>query len=600
MPFASVSRPAIGISILKARLREEGIDCACGYPNLLFADYIGLDVYELICSEISPAMFLGDWLFAQHLFGDKLNLDAYLATLQNNVPKPSNFDTILEVQGRIAAYIEACLTEYKIADYDIIGFSTTFEQNMPSLALAKRIKDMAPEKTIVFGGANVESVMGLELHRQFEWIDYICSGEAEVTFPELVRRLEQGQNAEGLRGVVYRNDGQSTFHGSTGMIQDMDSIPDPDYDDYFDEVARHPVGIRLNPVLLIESSRGCWWGAKAHCTFCGLNGSTMAFRKKSPERVLQELEKQRDRYHLRKFLAVDNILPTDYFKTLFPMLKERQLGISLFYEIKSNLKREQVELLRDAGVLAVQPGVESLSTHVLQLMRKGVSAIQNIALLKWCNQYGIKMAWNLLYGFPGETEYDYVETAKIMEAIYHLQPPGGASVIRLDRFSPNFDHSDQFGLVKVRPFSLYEFIYPLPMTAIQNIAYFFEYEYHDGRRPKTYITDVLEKMEVWKSNSDGNLVKEYGEDPELTVVDTRPTHPVCHYPFNGLQREIYELCDSIRSFSTIVSFVKERSGISEGTESGVRTFLEQMVALQLMMREGTSYLSLAVEKKHAA
>ncbi len=73
-------------------------------------------------------------------------------------------------------------------------------------------------------------------------------------------------------------------------------------------------------------------------------------------------------------MAVDNILPHEYFKTLLPELKRRQLGVTLFYEIKANLKREQVELLRDAGVAALQPGIESLSTPVLRLMRKGTTA----------------------------------------------------------------------------------------------------------------------------------------------------------------------------------------------------------------------------------
>ena len=112
-------------------------------------------------------------------------------------------------------------------------------------------------------------------------------------------------------------------------------------------------------------------------------------------------------------MAVDNILDMRYFRDVLPQLRERQLGLTLFYETKANLTKEQVKLLRDAGVLAIQPGVESLSTHVLQLMRKGVTALQNIQLLKWCRQYGVTVAWNLLYGFPGETAADYAAIGQI-------------------------------------------------------------------------------------------------------------------------------------------------------------------------------------------
>jgi hypothetical protein len=101
----------------------------------------------------------------------------------------------------------------------------------------------------------------------------------------------------------------------------------------------------------------------------------MAFRAKSATRVYAELERQKIRYGIGRFLAVDNIMSYHYFHDLLPMLKQRNPGISLFYEVKSNLKRDQVELLRDAGVLALQPGIESLNSHVLRLMRKGVTAI---------------------------------------------------------------------------------------------------------------------------------------------------------------------------------------------------------------------------------
>ena len=92
----------------------------------------------------------------------------------------------------------------------------------------------------------------------------------------------------------------------------------------------------------------------------------------------------------------------NYYRTVLPELAERKLGVTFFYEIKSNLKKKQVKLLADAGILTVQPGVESFSSHVLKLMRKGVTAIQNIQMLKWCREYGVDVAWNLLYGFPGE------------------------------------------------------------------------------------------------------------------------------------------------------------------------------------------------------
>ena len=191
---------------------------------------------------------------------------------------------------------DACVEEFRIADYDIVGFTTTFEQNLASLALSRLIKERWPDKAIVFGGGNCEGEMGRELHRSFPWIDYVCSGEGERSFPQLVDAIAAGRDGAGIPGIVYRRDGRSTDNGRGEAITDMDAVPAPNYDEYFAAVKRSPLVPALHPSLLIETSRGCWWGAKAHCTFCGLNGATMTFRSKSAERVLGELEGFRTRY----------------------------------------------------------------------------------------------------------------------------------------------------------------------------------------------------------------------------------------------------------------------------------------------------------------
>ena len=192
----------------------------------------------------------------------------------------------------------------------------------------------------------------------------------------------------------------------------------------------------------IETARGCWWGAKHHCTFCGLNGTIMRFRSKSPQRVLDELAQQARRYRSCHFQSVDNILDMTYFKQLFPELVESDAGYQFFFEVKSNLSREQLRLLAQAGVTRIQPGIESLSSHVLALMRKGVRAAQNVNLLRWARYYDIDTQWNLLWGLPGETEQDYVEQTAVIPHLLHLQPPSATDRIWLERFSPLFSEHE--------------------------------------------------------------------------------------------------------------------------------------------------------------
>ena len=212
-------------------------------------------------------------------------------------------------------------------------------------------------------------------------------------------------------------------------------------------------------------------------------------------------------------------------------------------------------------------------------------------MLRFCREYGIELAWNLLYGFPGETADDYRDTARVIEAIYHLKPPGAVAPIRLDRFSPNYDQAEHFGLVAVRPFSMYRHIYPLADEVVANLAYFFEYEYLDGRKPVGYVEPAMEKIRIWKENQGGDLVKQYGESPELMLLDSRPGRTPLHYPLNGLQREIYDFCDEIRSHANIAEFAAKK----RGEEVAVDGFLDQLLESRLMLREGNQYLSLVVD-----
>ena len=102
-------------------------------------------------------------------------------------------------------------------------------------------------------------------------------------------------------------------------IEDLDALPYPDYGDYFAQMS--PAQAETIPrQLAVETARGCWWGAKKHCTFCGLNGATLAFRSKSPDRAYDEITTLCRRYGTATVNCVDNILDPAYIETLFPRL----------------------------------------------------------------------------------------------------------------------------------------------------------------------------------------------------------------------------------------------------------------------------------------
>ena len=156
----------------------------------------------------------------------------------------------------------------------------------------------------------------------------------------------------------------------------------------------------------------------------------MQYRHKSPTRALDELASLTTQYPGRAICVVDNILDMSYFKTFIPALKESSLNADLFWEVKSNLKKPQVRQLKEANIRRIQPGVESFSSQVLKVMKKGVSGPQNIQLLKWCKEIGIEPIWNILWGFPGEDPEEYRQMAAYMPLLFHLTPPITGKQIR--------------------------------------------------------------------------------------------------------------------------------------------------------------------------
>src|SRR5262249_24504287 len=152
----------------------------------------------------------------------------------------------------------------------IVGFTTTFHQTCACLAVAQRLKQAANPPIVIFGGANCEGAMGRELIGAFPFIDYVCTGEGDEVVPPFVEELLRGASSPSIPGILKQGD--SAELTTPSPVHHMDALPAPNYEAYFETFAASPLRREIQPRLLIETARGCWWGAKQHCTFCGLNG----------------------------------------------------------------------------------------------------------------------------------------------------------------------------------------------------------------------------------------------------------------------------------------------------------------------------------------
>lgn len=602
MPFGNVLSPSIGLSLLKAGVSRAGVSCRVRYFSLPFAERVGARFYLDIADDREPSVreLPGEWIFAGALFGaDAGAEDAYVEGVLRNRSgwildgakpvSPALVARIRRARGMADAFLDWCVEEVVREGPRILGFTSVFQQHVASLALAKRVKARLPGTVIVFGGANAEEVMGAETVRQFDFVDAAVSGEADLVFPELVRLVLEGKGFDGLPGVTTRARVGSRFaqgrFTSAPSVTDLDALPYPDYDDFVEQFGASRFARSWQTRIFYESSRGCWWGEKHHCTFCGLNGGSMAYRSKSPRRAVDELLHLHERHPESDVQVVDNILDPRYFKDVLPELARRQAGIELFYETKANLKKDQVRLLKDAGVGEIQPGIESLSDAVLALMRKGVSALQNVQLLKWCAEVGVTPHWNVLWGFPGEPPEEYDRMARLVPLLSHLPPPGGTGGIRLDRFSPNFFDAERLGFTDVEPLPAYRHIYPLAPEAVRNLAYHFSFRYADGRDVSRYVPPLLGALQEWTSSYEKSGLFSADRGEQLVIWDLRPGFEGGPTVLSGLERALYLACDGIAD---------ARSLSASLPGAPVEALLEPLVERGLMLRQETKYLSLAV------
>ena len=479
-PFFELRYPSLGAHVLQACAQEAGLRVRVFYTNLLFASHIGIPSYTTL-SQASLGTFLGERLFAraaydvpplgeqarmfalERIYGTGLASTVY----RDDLPYAAYRVEVLKTEAQVPAWVEAAGKYIAGLGIPVIGATTTFQQTTPAIALLGAVRRHAGVTTII-GGANCEGEMAEGIRSIAPFIDYVFSGESERTFPELLRGLARGEPPAGR-----------IIQGKP--CDEMDAIPPLDYDDYFEQRAMSlsrpddaAVGRASVPY---ETSRGCWWGQKHHCTFCGLNGEGMAFRSRSPDRVIDELRALATKYQPASVIMADNIMPYTYFSTMVPRLSTELPGLDIFYEQKANLPRERLLLLKHAGIQSIQPGIEALSSELLSLMRKGTTARQNIALLRDARGVGIKLAWGLLWGFPGDRPAWYEETLAILPLLHHLQPPAAFSALGLDRFSPYFNQAEQFGISNLRPYPGYADFLPAG-AAVEKVAYHFTGAYN--------------------------------------------------------------------------------------------------------------------------
>lgn len=613
-PWASPYFPGLSVALLRSVLLREGLACDLFYANLLFSRVIdGNPLYEEHLSKGSYA----ELAFTPHYFDS--SVDSAVETLHRNFGSLANdrrsWSGLIEKSG---AFLDLCLTEVRWEDYDIVGFSLMFQQTLCSLALARRIKQAHPGIKIVFGGPSCAAPMGREFMRNFPEIDYVLMGEADEAIAPLVRTIrERPAGPFEIPGVIYRRPaaaGAATELAETGAprpIRRLDDLPIPDYGPYFEQVERQQL-THFDPYLFVENSRGCWWGEKHHCTFCGIDDEFMVYRAKSPERILDELVTLSRLYRRTSFLTADNILNQRFYTTLLPRIKDLRekegYDFTLFFELKSNITRSHAQLLRESGVVQVQPGIESFSDEILALMDKGATGIQQMFALKCFAEFDIGPIWNIIYMNPNERPESYRGMLEMIPAMHHVPPLPRQGLVQmlLQRFNPYFEQREKHGIKGVRAQQFYRELFPRDDIDFENLAFFFDYERSALETPAlaAVYSELKKAFDTWRDSHVPDSLLQFKGPGFIEILDGRvgldgdrsrvgaPRRVV----LEGLSADVFSYCGVIRSEQSIMGEFRDRA-----SEAEIRQVLDGLIAERLVYRgEQGRYLNLPLLKAKPA
>lgn len=593
-PTLSARFPSFQLGLLKPTLEREGIPVQPFSLFMYFGAYVGWRINETL-SDVYPCM-VGEWIWTKAAFGDFAEDDLYFETYERTFQgicdqAGCSVADLRRIRNEVApAFIDFCVDSIDWSRFGLIGLSVVFQQTLASVALARALKQRYPHIPIIMGGASFEDDIAEEIMHGCPAVDYIHCGDGEETFPQIVRRIYSGESMRGQAGVFWRDNGGVSYAGRAPNFSQMNKTPVPDFDEYFysrREGGYENWGGAQEVMLPIETARGCWWGMKNHCTFCGLNRAGMEFRAKDPDHVIEQLDVLSRRYGILDFNAIDNIMAPEYVGKLFTQLADANTDIRIHYEVRPSLSRAQLKQMHHGGLFSIQPGVESLSTHLLKLMKKHTTGMRNLELIKWCTYYGINNLYNILARFPGETLEDYKIQSQIMPKIHHWQAPWAIAKARADRGSPMYTDPATQSIERLVPSPCYNYLFPKDRFNLQRVSYYFEHEMGDTLADDEY-EEIFDAVTVWQQRWQHTRKPflRYRKAWATILIEDGRNGAVRSFTYSDTAATLYEYCADARSPKEIAAQFDDAPWVEQA--------LGEFVDRDLMVFLDNRYLSLAL------
>ena len=467
---------------------------------------------------------LGEWIFRTAAFPSlEDNDEAYFKQFPLENVELKAF--IMEKRSTLLFYMQKLNDKYKIDRYDLVGFTSRFQQQTAAIALSRLLKERNNSIITVMGGPNCEPPAGATLAYHIDSIDYILSGRRFlIGFEQMVQYIMDNnrEQIESIQGLFSKHKNAVVFPNITYEASEEDNIDnllDLNYDSYFQSIESKLPDETISPILFLETSRGCSWGEKDRCNFCAIDGYNPKHRCMSAPAAVKYINQIFDKYasKCKYFVFVDSLLPKYYFKEVFPYLNVPE-NATLLYEARADMTEDEVSLLAKYHIRLLIVGIESFSTPALQLLNKGRTAFDNICFLKLCRKYGISVNWNILSGIPGETESMLEKNLIEIKKFIHLYPPTGIWLISFQGNCNYKEHQERYGLTLTPDIEALSYIYPFEETALGNLTYFSKKSSSNiSRTEAVLIHKISREVTKWKERWYEAVPSEL---PQLCIVES--------------------------------------------------------------------------------
>jgi ribosomal peptide maturation radical SAM protein 1 len=597
MPFAGADIPSIQLGILEAYLKERNANIKTRHLYLKAAEFYNINNYNLLIyppnDSYTAQMVFSKYVFPEHWKENKEKFKEYFnKTTAARTPgkQPFTFDDYVQRTDNFYNWI---LANADWRQYDIIGFTLNYGQFLPSLAVAKKIKELNPDKKIIFGGGRTVGNLGKIALESFPYVDFIVSGDGEEA---LYRLAYDYKNYESIPNLIYRKQNEIVWNQSENLL-DLNSLPIPLYDSFYEELSSTSPEIQqffcYNGKLPVEISRGCWWNK---CTFCNLNIQHKKYREKNVNKIVEEIEFLSNKYKILNFQIISNNLLVKDHRVLCEKIKQLDKDFSFFAEARADhLNSDDYILLKEAGFNTIQTGIESFSSNYLRKMNKGARVIDNIAALKFCRENGIINRYNLIINYPNEETIDFEETKKTTELFKQYLDPPQICYLRVVYGSPIQCNPEQFNIERLEYAPIDTIMFPKEFLE-KEFNFVYDFKRKEAKEEYNWIQLVedwkkeREKLEIEgiKTQRDIDKFVFYFVDGEnfLKIYDKRDKENIGIYVLDNIERRIFLSCIDIISFEEL----QERFPVVPDYQ--LAAILHTFEKNGIIYREDNSYLSL--------